>query len=221
MKTTITTITLALALAACTGDDTGTGDDATTITTTPDESSSDDAGSSSDGSSSAGDELDDDSSSSDDGSSSSDSSSETTGAGVCEPVTYVNADGMAFTCCCDGGPEEAACPDDLPLCACDSPTTLPEHSACGSGCDAQCAIGLSCRENYAGGALAECAAPCGEDGDCDTVGDVCSAGWCVTPCGPEGECAEGSYCYPGTELDGTPIVDPAHPVPHCMPTVAA
>lgn len=213
MKTTIT-ILLALALTACT-DDVGQGDDAgITTTDAPLESSSDDSSSDDGSSSDAGDELgttDDGDSSSDDGSSSSD----TTGAGECASVSYVDGEGLARTCCCTGGDPEDACPDALPWCECATPSTLPEHAACGSSCDATCAIGLSCRESYAGGYLAECAAPCSEDVDCDTVGDVCSAGWCVTPCGPEGECADGTFCYPPPEGP-----DPVHPLPHCMPQEA-
>lgn len=216
MKTTITIIAIALTLAACTGDDASSDGEATTITTTTpdDESSSDDAASSSDDDSSDSSSDDASTDGSSDESSSSDGGSESTGAGVCEHVTYLNDAGMAFTCCCEGGAPEAACPDGLALCVCDDPSALPEHSACGSGCDGVCELGLSCRPNYAGGYLAECAAPCQADTDCGTPGDVCSAGWCVTPCGPAGECAEGTFCYPPQGE-----VDPAHPLPHCMPQV--
>lgn len=109
---------------------------------------------------------------------------------------------------------------------CDHPGQ-PMFAACGSGCGNTCAEAFDCRENYAGGYLAECEAPCETDADCDAIAGVhiiaytgpiaCSAGYCVVPCGPDGECAEGTTCYPGTLVDGTPIADPLHPLAHCMP----
>lgn len=87
---------------------------------------------------------------------------------------------------------------------------------CYNSCD--CETGLTCRPNYPGGYLAECTAECTDDTECGA--GVCSAGWCILPCGAMGECAEETWCYPGTHMDGTPVIDPFHPVRHCMPHVA-
>lgn len=98
---------------------------------------------------------------------------------------------------------------------CDAPG-LPAFAACGSGCGNACEPGLDCRKSYAGGYLAECEATCEVAEDCGE-GSVCSAGYCVLPCDADRQCPDGTFCYPGTFLDGTPIDDPAHPLAHCMP----
>lgn len=93
-----------------------------------------------------------------------------------------------------------------------------EHEACGLACVSDCGAGTVCRWSYAGGWLAECETKCGDDSQCSD-GDVCSNNHCVTPCGPANECAEDFFCYPGHHMNGTPVIDPAHPVRHCMPLV--
>lgn len=200
MKRLIITL---IALAAC--NDVGSDDSTTTTTpaTTGPASSSSSGDSSSDGGSSSG----------TDGSSdgSSDGSTSTGGVDACDSVVH-DVDGVPTTCCCSGGAPEAACPDGLAACTCDVVSSTDEHGACGSGCDGQCGAGLTCRDSYAGGYLAECSATCDVDDDCSIVGDVCAAGWCVTPCSDAGECPDGTWCYPPA---GAP--NPAHPIPHCMP----
>lgn len=96
------------------------------------------------------------------------------------------------------------------------PEKRGEHEPCGDDCFVDCTENTACTWSYLGGYLAECETKCADDEQC-SVGDVCSNNHCVTPCGPNRECAEGTFCYPGLHMDGTPVIDPAHPLPHCMP----
>lgn len=134
--------------------------------------------------------------------------STTTGA----PETDSSADGESSTTTSSTTTTDDSTGDPP---ACEGDGTKVDHEACGSGCDDRCIPELECRKNYPGGALSECTKQCNTGADCGS--QVCSGGYCVILCDADGMCPAGTYCYPPTMADGTPIIDEFHPDRHCMP----
>lgn len=141
-----------------------------------------------------------------------DSGEETTEPGTSTSATDSSADDTSSTTTSSSSDDTTT---DEPPPACEGDGTKVDHEACGSGCDDRCIPDLECRPNYPGGSLAECTKQCNTAEDCTS--QVCSGGYCVVLCDADGMCPAGTYCYPPTMADGTPIIDEFHPDRHCMP----